>query len=575
MRAPLLLTILCFAAAFTPLGAQEPRAGKYEVRAVWLTTLLGLDWPSPALAGDAEAQKQSLREILDDIRRMHFTTVMFQVRSRGNAMFRSEREPWAGELTGSLGGDPGWDPLEFAVEEAHLRGLEIHAWVNVCRLWTGGSLPPRASPEHLCHAHPEWVKPFKEEYWLDPGIPNARRFTVQLCEELVRRYDIDGLHLDYIRYPDLSFDDQATFARYGGGKEKGEWRRENINELVRDIYSTAVSLKPWLNVGSAPIGIYQNLPTAKGWQGYFSVSQDARRWLREGYQDYVAPQIYWGLRSRGSSIDFEALARDWKQGAAGRHVYAGIAAYRPEVAKYIEEHVDACRRIGVEGSCYFRYSFTRGEGMFRHRYDTRSIPPSEAWKPNPACPAVHNLAVQESGGRRRVSWQSTPSATEGAGAARFVVYRASSSPVDISNPGNIAAILPASQIAFVEDTPGNWFYAVTALNRYNIESRPVQEGIITSAPAALALPGMDRSAISESVLTPDSSLVLLGYRVGSYGRVRLKLVNDEGRELATVIDENMEPGTYIIGIERRAGAPLIAGYVFECGEYRIRKSFAR
>ncbi len=566
MRTPLLLITFLLAAALPPLGAQEPpRGGTYEVRAVWLTTLQGLDWPPPAFAGDVEAQKQSLRGILDNLRRMHFTTVMFQVRSRGNAMYRSEREPWAGELTGTPGKDPGWDPLEFAVEEAHARGLEIHAWFNVCRLWTGGAPPPRTAPEHLCHAHPEWVKPFKDEYWLDPGIPNARRYTAQLCEDLIRRYDIDGLHLDYIRYPDASFDDAATYARYGGGKEKGGWRRDNISELVKDIYRAAVSLKPWISVGSAPIGIYRNLPAAKGWQGYYSVSQDARRWLREGYHDYVAPQIYWGLRSRGSAIDFEALVRDWMRGSSGRHVYVGIAAYRPEVSKYIEEHVDACRREGAEGCCFFRYGFAREEEMFRHRFDFLSIPPSQPWKMNPACPAVRNLAVREEGGRRRVTWQTPVSATEGAGPSRFVLYRGSSAPVDISDPRNIAAILPASENSFTEEVLGNWSYAVTALNRYNIESRPVQEGIATSAPASIALLGADRSAVSESVAAPDSALVLLGCRVGAYGPVRLKLVNEEGREIATVIDANLEPGTYLVGIERR-GAAAAAGYVYECGD---------
>ncbi|MBR9974813.1 MAG: family 10 glycosylhydrolase, partial [Bacteroidetes bacterium] len=170
-------------------GAQQRR----EVRAVWLTTLLGLDWPAASLRGNVQAQKQALRDILDDLQRQRYNTVFFQVRSRGNAMYRSAYEPWASELTGVLGRDPGWDPLAFAIEECHDRGMQLHAWFNVNRVWSKGE-PPACTPLHVTRLHPEWVQRFGDDLWVDAGIPEARAWTVNVAEDLVRNYAVDGLH---------------------------------------------------------------------------------------------------------------------------------------------------------------------------------------------------------------------------------------------------------------------------------------------------------------------------------------------------------------------------------------------
>ena len=175
----LLLLILLVA------GSATAQPARRELRGVWLTTLLGLDWPAASMRGNTAAQQQTLRDILDDLQRRRFNTVFFQVRSRGNALYRSALEPWASELTGTLGRDPGWDPLAFVIVEAHARGMSVHAWFNVCRVWSKGE-PPLSTPRHVVRAHPEWVQRFGDDLWIDPGIPEAREYTIRVMEDLVR-----------------------------------------------------------------------------------------------------------------------------------------------------------------------------------------------------------------------------------------------------------------------------------------------------------------------------------------------------------------------------------------------------
>ena len=188
-------------------------APKWEVRAVWLTTAGGADWPKTY---DVAAQKKSLVEIFETLQKKHFNTVFFQVRSRGNTFYRSQYEPWAAELTGTLGRDPGWDPLEFAIEEAHKRGMELHAWFNVAKVYNIGQ-PPLSSPPHILRSHPEWAQLYEGDWWVDMGRPEVRQYTENLVMELVRLYDLDGIHFDYIRYPGEKFDDWNSFRLYGDG----------------------------------------------------------------------------------------------------------------------------------------------------------------------------------------------------------------------------------------------------------------------------------------------------------------------------------------------------------------------
>ncbi|MAT38689.1 MAG: hypothetical protein CL946_03700, partial [Ectothiorhodospiraceae bacterium] len=398
------------------------RAQERELRGVWLTTLQGLDWPNPGLRGKAEAQKKALAVILDDIAAMNLNTVYFQVRTRGNAFYRSSYEPWAAELGGRLGKDPGWDPLEYAIEQCHDRGLEIHAWVNVCKVWSH-SKPGNSVPEHLVNAHPEWVARYDDDYWLDAGVPEARAYTVSVMEELIRDYDLDGIHLDYARYPEAKFDDKETYRRYGNGQALQDWRRSNINSIVRGVYDAAQRLKPGMHVGSAPIGIYTNIPGARGWEAYKVLAQDARTWLRDGYGDYAVPQLYWGMKKFGSRIDFEALVRDWCAHSAGRHIYVGTAPYKPEVGNNVTDYVKASRANGAQGIVFFRYEHIAGSKALRSIFKTKVLAPPLAWRdevpPLPPIECIQQPAVEG----HIVTWDDPGPAEDGDRPRFYAVYR--------------------------------------------------------------------------------------------------------------------------------------------------------
>jgi uncharacterized lipoprotein YddW (UPF0748 family) len=226
---------------------------KSEVRAVWITTASGLDWPPSA----NRSHNNQPAAIVADMKADRFNTIFFQVRARSDAYYRSRYEPWAENLTGILGKDPGWDPLAFLLGEAHAQGLEVHAWMNVFKVRGPNPVAP-STPEHPSRALAEWCIEQDGEIWLDPGRPEVRTYLTDLVLDLVRSYDLDGINFDFIRYPGHRFADEETYARYGKGLPLHEWRRRNVTDFVRETYRKATTLKPLLKVGSSPLGVYKD-----------------------------------------------------------------------------------------------------------------------------------------------------------------------------------------------------------------------------------------------------------------------------------------------------------------------------
>jgi hypothetical protein len=479
-------------------------------------------------------------------------------------MYRSAFEPWASELTGTLGRDPGWDPLDFLIREAHTRGMGVHAWFNVCRVWSKGE-PPPSTPLHVVRAHPEWVQRFGDDLWIDPGIPEAREYTIRVMEDLVRQYPIDGIHFDYIRYPDRGFRDDATWRRMGAGGSRDDWRRGNINALVRDAYKRLTAIRSSLQVGSAPIGIYRNLPRARGWEGRNAIFQDSRRWLQEGYHDYVVPQIYWGLTRRGSRIDFEALVQDWKTNSSGRHVYAGIAAYKEDIHPWLHEHIDACREMGADGAVFFRYEHIRGNA-FRGRFDDLRLPPAMTWRdrvrPNPP---LNVLVVEQT-----VRWDAPIPAADGDTARWYALYGFSS---DRRGSGTLLAILPGSARSAPRPV-GYTDFTVTALDGFFNESGPAEEGASIAASAELSAPSI--AVPGPRVSAPQAAgddLVLLGFELHEERFVRLRLMNADGAEVLVLVDGPQFPGTQLIGVQRSRLPEDVSRYIFEADDIRYVMDF--
>ena len=319
---------LCFLALlslFAPLQAAP------EFRAAWVATVYNLDWPSkPGLP--AAVQKAQLREILDRAKELKLNAILFQVRPVSDALYASNREPWSVYLTGRQGGDPGYDPLAFAISEAHARGIELHAWFNPFRAATKSTAPN--APNHVTNTHPEWIRRYGGQSYIDPGIPEARRYVLDVMLDVVRRYDIDGLHIDDYFYPypvgGATFPDDATFQRFGKGMNRADWRRNNVNQFIESMYRGVKSAKSSVRVGISPFGIWRpGVPATTEAQldAFNHLFADSRHWLAQGWCDYLAPQLYWGIQPAKQS--FPVLLDWWRQQSrAGKPIWPGIATER-------------------------------------------------------------------------------------------------------------------------------------------------------------------------------------------------------------------------------------------------------
>ncbi len=456
-----------------------PKIPKQEVRAIWVTTVLGLDWPKTK---DVDAQKRTLLEIIRKSANAKFNTIYFQVRGRSDAMYHSHYEPWSHVLTGELGKDPGWDPLEFVLDESHKRGMEVHAWFNTFLVKSGKEKPDDSSPRHVILTHPEWMKMINGEYWLDPGIPEAREYVLKVSLDLIRSYDIDGIHFDFMRYPKMDFPDDKTWKKYRKNFTKGDWRRENINSFVRALYDSAIAIKPMLKVGSAPIGIYNAEVYKNGFRGYDEVFQDAKAWLREGKMDYIAPQVYWSLKDTFPGPDFTKITKDWIKDSYGRQVYPGIGIYKPDVYKQISAIIDTSRSLGANGQAYFRYDFTATLFDTAQIYSTIALFPPMKWKDSiPPNPPLAYKVTRETISIAKLQWSIPPPAPDGDTATWFTIYRSDKYPVDVQNGMNLYTKLYSPITFYVDSTKKltnqRYYYAMASLDKGNNESEFVQEPV--------------------------------------------------------------------------------------------------
>ena len=319
------------------LGAQaDPPPVPREFRGAWVASVANIDWPSrPGLS--TWEQQAELIAILNRSVALNLNAVILQVRPAADALYDSPYEPWSAYLTGMEGRapEPYYDPLAFAVDEAHQRGLELHAWFNPYRARhpSARGAPART---HIGVTHPELVRTYGRYQWMDPGEPAVRAQTIRVMLDVVKRYDVDGIHIDdyFYPYPELGpdstaipFPDSASYGRYvrgGGLLALNDWRRENVNALMRDIYRRTKALKPWVKVGISPFGIWRpgTPPEIAGFDAYDKLYADSRKWLREGWLDYFVPQLYWPIAQTAQS--YPTLLRWWmSENVMSRHVWPG------------------------------------------------------------------------------------------------------------------------------------------------------------------------------------------------------------------------------------------------------------
>ena len=333
-----LLAALLVAARAFAVGELNPPPPVREFRGAWLATVGNIDWPSkPGLP--VAQQKAELISLLDRAAQLNFNAILFQVRPVSDALYASPFEPWSEYLTGVQGRapDPLYDPLAFAITEAHQRGLQLHAWLNPFRAGHPDAKSPPAV-NHITRTHPELVRHYGRQTLLDPGDPAVSARVAAVVQDIVKRYDVDGLVFDDYFYPypeknrfgqEMDFPDDATWKKYGAssGMSREDWRRENVNRFIREVAKIIKANKPWVQFGISPFGIWRPKYPAQinGMDAYAKIYADSRKWLANGWVDYFAPQLYWGIATREQS--FPVLLDWWRtQNPKGRHLWPALAA---------------------------------------------------------------------------------------------------------------------------------------------------------------------------------------------------------------------------------------------------------
>ncbi|USQ87306.1 family 10 glycosylhydrolase [Streptomyces phaeoluteigriseus] len=326
-------------AARVPSGRAAGGHGRAvaQMRGVWLATVANRDWPSRAGLTAAQ-QRSELLGRLDLAVRDRLNTVIFQVRPTADALWPSPYEPWSEVLTGTQGKAPGWDPLGTAVTEAHARGLQLHAWFNPYRVAIHDD-PTRLVASHPARRHPDWVVPYGGKLYYNPGLPQVRAFVQDAMLDAVRKYPVDAVHFDDYFYPypvaGQTFDDDAAYDAHGGAfPNRAAWRRDNIDRLVRETAARIKVVRPATQFGISPFGVWRNASTdprgsdTHALQSYDAVHADSRTWVREGWIDYVVPQLYWNIGL--PAADYAALVPWWAEVARGSRtrLYLGEALYR-------------------------------------------------------------------------------------------------------------------------------------------------------------------------------------------------------------------------------------------------------
>ncbi|WP_068924244.1 glycoside hydrolase family 10 protein [Planobispora rosea] len=472
------------AASSCPVDARFP---KRQLRGVWIATVNNIDWPTRTGLSPS-AQQAEYVKLLDDAAERRLNAVFVQVRPASDAFYRSSLEPWSRFLTGTAGKDPGWDPLPFLIAEARKRGMEFHAWFNPYRAAydTDRSKLPASHPARV---RPDWVVKYGDRLYYNPGLPEVRDHVTKVITDVVRRYDVDGVHFDDYFYPypggGGTFRDGAAFARYGGGMKLADWRRANVNKLVAQVDRAVHTTKKHVKFGISPFGIWRNASNdpsgsaTRGMSAYDAIYADSRHWIRSGTVDYVMPQLYW---PRGFQIaDYDVLAPWWAKEVRGTdvHLYIGQALYRVGATD-----TPAWRRPGELPSHLTRnrkYPEIRGDVYFSAK-QVSSNPlrvMDRITADHYARPALRPL-IKGLGGKApdrprdvrvegaKLSWKSSP------GAASYAVYRVTSGGTGacaVADARNLVAIVPAAGGARQTFAMrGTGTYLVSALDRLHHES---------------------------------------------------------------------------------------------------------
>ncbi|OON71031.1 family 10 glycosylhydrolase [Hymenobacter sp. CRA2] len=584
------LLLLC---SWLSAQAQAPSQPKREMRAVWVAHVFNLDWPRSKTLTPAQ-QRADFISLLDRHRANGINAVVVQIRASADAIYPSTLEPWSEWLTGTqgVGPQPAYDPLQFMIREAHRRGLEFHAWINPYRAVTNANTSSIAA-NHVSRLHPDWIVPFGTLRVLNPGLPQVRQYLTRVVMDVVRRYDVDAIHFDDYFYPapqsGVTFDDDAAFAADPRGiTTKADWRRDNIDLFVRTVSDSIRTAKPRVKFGISPPGVWRNGTSVGGtattaFQSYTDIFADSRKWLQQGWVDYLAPQVYWTPTTTAARYDL--IVPWWNQQVSAttpRHVYIGHAAYKVSATAtdafnqptQIPSQIRLLRQqANVRGSIFYKSTellnnpLGVADSLRTNFYRYKALVPTMPWKDNVPPTMVqgsqnNNLLT----GMTELNWRPGAPATDGETARWYVVYRLSNAapgPItaaQLTDPANIVAITDTTYYRemWQGSTPPPYRYTVTALDRLYNESDPAQLLLVLPTKTAAAT-----AALEPAFPNPFSERTQLSFRLGAATHATVQVFDLTGRVVSRLADGDFSAGRHTL--------TLTAG-TLPAGVYVIRLS---
>ncbi len=487
----IILWILTFSA-----GSQH-LSPKRELRGVWISTVTNIDWPSDRNLS-SDQQKSEFIAKLDLLQELGFNAVFVQIRPSADAFYKSNTEPWSYYLTGKHGvaPEPYYDPLEFMLLECHKRDIEFHAWLNPYRITNAGTTR-YLHETSVAKKHPDWLLKYGNLIILDPGKPKVRNYLKDVVVEIATNYEVDGIHFDDYFYPypvdSLRLNDQESFAAYNPKKLKlNDWRRENVNQLIESLHDTLSVINTRIKFGISPFGIWRNNDwdpngsDTRGLSGYDEIYADARKWLQEGWIDYVTPQIYWSHNFKKAR--FDKLVDWWGNNNFGRPVFVGHAAYKVNKdddtrwsnKNEIPNQIKTVRQNrNTKGSVFFSMKVLEKNpngitDSIRKYYAKPALRPIMPWKDSILPERPRALKIKEKRKGNLITWKSAPPAPDDDLAIGYMVYRfTDTAHANTNDPNALLAKIPGNQLKFLDqnrDKNKRYKYYVTALDRNHNES---------------------------------------------------------------------------------------------------------
>ncbi len=530
---------------------------KREFRAAWIATVLNIDYPSAKNLSPAQ-QRAEFVQLVEKHADAGLNAVIVQIRSTCDALYPSLYEPWSEYLTGKQGQAPSpfYDPLAFMVQECHKRGLEFHAWFNPYRAVVDISTSNIDLSKHVTGLHPDWVLAFDKLRVLDPGLQEVRDYVTKIVMDVLRRYDVDGIHFDdyFYPYPKTGFAlaDDATFQKYPRGfSNKADWRRDNVNLLIRTLSDSIKFVKPWVKFGVSPFGIWQNYsvsqplgsPTA-GSQSYFDIHCDSRLWAQKGWVDYLAPQIYWqfGL----AAADYGKLTPWWDQNIFDRNLYIGHAIYRVnsntpawQEPDQIPRQIRLNRSLPHTNGSVFYNTNTLNKNPLGVRdslkndfYRHPALQPEMLWKDADPPAAPSGLSAEAFVNGVLLKWQkAAPNPSQLDRVKAYVIYRfVENEPIDLGNAKALRFITPNDTTAFWDqNAPLNsrLTYVLTAIDRLHNESGATSPITVNSMTANYDIM-LERTQLACRP-NPAVSEAVVYYEVPEPGQVSIQVLDLNGR----------------------------------------------